>query len=114
MCLKKVGPRTWLAIVMVSWGVIMMAMAAVKSAAGLFVARFFLGVAECGLFPGVVYLFSLWYTKNEQAMRNGIFFSTATVAGAFGGLLAWLIAQMEGMRGLHGKSFWGVFLLDLI
>ncbi|KAG0369115.1 hypothetical protein BGZ54_000302 [Gamsiella multidivaricata] len=101
ICLKLVGPRIWISLVMLAWGGIMMAMAAVKNASGLLVARFFLGVAESGLFPGIVYLFSMWYTRNEQALRNGIFFSTATMAGAFGGVLAYGIAQMEGIRGLH-------------
>ncbi|KAG0055088.1 hypothetical protein BGZ83_009615 [Gryganskiella cystojenkinii] len=110
LCLKRIGPRLWISFVMVTWGLIMMSMAGVKSAAGLFAARFFLGVAECGLFPGVVYLFSLWYTKNEQALRNGIFFSTATMAGAFGGLLAWQIAKMEGVGGLHDFPDTAAFL----
>lgn len=83
----------------------MMCMAAVTNAAGLLAARFFLGVAECGLFPGVIYLFSLWYTRDELALRNGAFFSAATMAGAFGGLLAWLLARMEGVLGLHGNDF---------
>lgn len=103
MCLKGIGPRFWLSFVMVSWGGIMMCMAAVKNATGLLIARFFLGVAESGLFPGVVYLFSLWYTRDEQAIRNGFFFSTATLAGAFGGALAYAIQQMDGVRGLHGR-----------
>lgn len=100
--LKKIGPRIWITIVMLSWGTIMMAMAAVKNATGLLVARFFLGLTESGLFPGSVYLISLWYTRSEQALRNGLFFSTATMAGAFGGVLAYGIAQMEGVSGLHG------------
>lgn len=81
----------------------MMAMAAVKTPAGLLASRFFLGLTESGLFPGSVYLISLWYTRAEQALRNGLFFSTATMAGAFGGVLAYGIAQMEGVAGLHGK-----------
>ncbi|KAF9096160.1 hypothetical protein BGX23_011855 [Mortierella sp. AD031] len=110
MCLKKVGPRRWISFVMVLWGGIMMCMAAVKNAGDLMAARFFLGVAECGLFPGVVYLFSLWYTRDEQALRNGVFFSSATMAGAFGGLLAWLLEQMDGVGGLHGWQW--IFLLE--
>ncbi|KAF9965477.1 hypothetical protein BGZ70_004784 [Mortierella alpina] len=110
MCLKVIGPRFWLSLVMVSWGGIMMCMAAVQSATGLLIARFFLGVAESGLFPGVVYLFSLWYTRDEQAIRNGFFFSTATLAGAFGGALAYGIQQMDGIHGLHGWQW--IFLLE--
>ncbi|KAF9364531.1 hypothetical protein BGX34_001249 [Mortierella sp. NVP85] len=105
ICLKLVGPRLWITFIMVMWGGIMMAMAGVQNASGLWAARFFLGVAECGLFPGVVYLFSLWYTKNEQALRNGIFFSSATMAGAFGGILAYGIEHMDGTAGLQVVVF---------
>ncbi|KAF9945736.1 hypothetical protein BGZ65_010426, partial [Modicella reniformis] len=108
--LKKIGPRIWITIVMVAWGTIMMAMAAVQDAAGLLAARFFLGLTESGLFPGSVYLISLWYTRSEQALRNGLFFSTATMAGAFGGVLAYGIAQMEGVSGLHGWQW--IFILE--
>ncbi|CAO3563424.1 unnamed protein product [Mortierella alpina] len=108
--LKKMGPRKWITIVMLAWGVIMMAMAAVTNAAGLLAARFFLGLAESGLFPGSVYLISLWYTRGEQALRNGLFFSTATMAGAFGGVLAYGIAQMDGVQGLHGWQW--IFILE--
>lgn len=41
-------------------------------------------------------MISLWYVRNEQAIRIGIFFSAATVAGAFGGLLAYGIAHLVG------------------
>ncbi|KAG0004143.1 hypothetical protein BGZ80_001673 [Entomortierella chlamydospora] len=108
--LKKVGPSKWITIVMIAWGTIMMAMAAVKDGAGLLAARFFLGLTESGLFPGSVYLISLWYTRSEQAFRNGLFFSTATMAGAFGGVLAYGIAQMEGVSGLHGWQW--IFILE--
>ncbi|KAF9110196.1 hypothetical protein BGX27_006662 [Mortierella sp. AM989] len=108
--LKKIGPSKWITIVMIAWGTIMMAMAAVKDAAGLLAARFFLGLAESGLFPGSVYLISLWYTRSEQAFRNGLFFSTATMAGAFGGVLAYGIAQMDGIQGLHGWQW--IFILE--
>ena len=51
-------------------------------------ARVFLGLTEAGLFPGVTYYISLWYPRADRAMRIAIFFSAATVAGAFGGILA--------------------------
>ncbi|KAF9571217.1 hypothetical protein EC968_000813 [Mortierella alpina] len=41
------------------------------------------------LFPGAVFVISLFYSRGEQALRNGLFFSTATMAGAFGGVLAY-------------------------
>ena len=54
----------------------------------LFSARVFLGLAEAGLFPGITFYLSLWYRRRDVAQRIAIFFSAATIAGAFGGLLA--------------------------
>jgi MFS family permease len=68
-------------------------------------ARIFLGLAEGGLFPGVTFYLSLWYKRGEQARRVAIFFSAATVAGAFGGILAFAIEKLEGKGGLHGWAW---------
>lgn len=114
---------------MVAWGIVMTLMSLVKSFEGLVVcvlchfhvhlppisrpdppftihsARIFLGLTEAGLFPGVTYYISLWYKRNEQSKRVAIFFSAATVAGAFGGILAFGIEKMEGIAGLHGWAW---------
>ncbi|OZJ04848.1 hypothetical protein BZG36_02616 [Bifiguratus adelaidae] len=110
LLMKKIGPRTWIPIVMVAWSLVMMCMVACKNAAGLLAARFFLGVAEAGLFPGVIFYLSLWYNRSEQASRVAIFFGAATVAGALGGLLAFGIVQMAGIRGLAGWQW--LFILE--
>ena len=68
-------------------------------------ARLFLGLAEGGLFPGVTYYLSLWYPRRMQAKRVAIFFSAATVAGAFGGILAYGIEHLEGCVTLVRKYF---------
>ncbi|RYC58785.1 hypothetical protein CHU98_g7413 [Xylaria longipes] len=61
----------------------------VQNEAGFLAARFFLGVAESGLFPGVTYYFSMWYKRRERQYRVALFFSAASLAGAFGGALAY-------------------------
>ncbi|KAF9141207.1 hypothetical protein BGX30_005266 [Mortierella sp. GBA39] len=94
MALKQFGPRLWIPAVMFIWGTIMIAMAAVKTAGALYTARFFLGLAESGYAPGPVYVISTWYARNEQAIRVGLFFSASTVAGAFGGLLAYAFVYL--------------------
>ncbi|KAI9323601.1 major facilitator superfamily domain-containing protein [Dichotomocladium elegans] len=110
--LKLFGPRRWIAIIMLTWGAIMASMAAVKTSAGLIVARFFLGVAEAGLFPGIIYYLSLWYPRHLQTLRVSIFYSASTVAGAFGGVLAFGIVQMDGVYGLRGWQW--IFLIEAI
>ena len=44
-----------------------------------------LGVTEAGLFPGVIYVFSVYYRRHERSWRVAIFFGGAALAGAFGG-----------------------------
>ena len=105
---------------MIGWGLVMTLMCLVKTYEGLiacvlghcsgvarwtngaFSARVFLGLTEAGLFPGVTFYISLWYPRRMQAKRVAIFFSAATIAGAFGGILAFGIEKLEGRGGLHG------------
>lgn len=81
-----------------------------KTYKSLIVARVFLGLTESGLFPGVTFYLSLWYRRRDVAKRIAIFFSAATVAGAFGGILAYGIERMEGIGGLHGWQW--IFCLE--
>ncbi|KAG0052482.1 hypothetical protein BGZ83_002512 [Gryganskiella cystojenkinii] len=110
LALKKVGPKRWIPLVMFSWGLVSMCMAAVTNGAGLLATRFFLGLAESGYAPGPVYIISLWYRRQEHAVRIGIFFSAATAAGAFGGMLAYAISYLDGVRGLHAWQW--IFILE--
>ncbi|KAF5122438.1 putative transporter [Metarhizium anisopliae] len=71
-----------------AWGIVATLLGIVHNLAGFFVARFFLGVTESGLFPGVVFYFSMWYRRRERQYRISLFFSAASLAGAFGGILA--------------------------
>ncbi|EIW82847.1 MFS general substrate transporter [Coniophora puteana RWD-64-598 SS2] len=110
VCLKLFRPSRWIPSIMLAWGIVMTLMCLVTSYQGLIVARIFLGLTEAGLFPGVTYYISLWYPRKDQARRVAIFFSAATVAGAFGGLLAYGIERMEGIGGLHGWQW--IFCLE--
>lgn len=102
MLLKKLRPSIWLPSIMVLWGIVMTLMGIVQNYAGLLSARIFLGVAEAGLFPGVVYYNTMWYTRYEVQVRQAYFFSAASIAGAFSGLLAYGISFMDGISGLEG------------
>ena len=70
-------------------------MAAVHSFDALLLARFLLGTFQCGFFPAFTYYVSLWYRRKEQALRLGFFWSFSALAGAFGGLIAYAIAQIQ-------------------
>ncbi|KAF9449671.1 MFS general substrate transporter [Macrolepiota fuliginosa MF-IS2] len=110
ICLKLFRPSRWIPSIMVAWGLVMTLMSLCHTYQGLIVARVFLGLTEAGLFPGITFYLSLWYRRGDVASRIAIFFSAATIAGAFGGLLAYGIERMEGVGGLHGWQW--IFCLE--
>jgi len=110
IALKLVRPSRWIPSIMLAWGLIMTLMCLCKTYHDLIIARIFLGLAEAGLFPGITFYLSLWYRRRDVAGRVAIFFSAATVAGAFGGILAFGIEKMEGVGGLHGWQW--IFCLE--
>lgn len=110
LLLKKLRPSVWLPSIMVAWGLVMTLMGIVQNYHGLLIARIFLGVTEAGLFPGVAYYITMWYCRHEAQFRQALFFSAASVAGAFSGLLAFGIAHMDGVGNLEGWRW--IFILE--
>lgn len=88
----------------------MTTMGLVHNWSGLMAARFFLGLAEAGLFPGINYYLSCWYKRSEFGIRAAIFFSAAAVSGSFGGLLAAAITKMSGVGNKKGWAW--IFILE--
>ncbi|KAF9884628.1 hypothetical protein FE257_001381 [Aspergillus nanangensis] len=108
--LKKWRPSIFIPTIMLLWGICMTCMGLVHNYGGLLTARWFLGLTEAGLFPGVGYFLSCWYKRDEFGVRMAIFFSAAALAGSFGGLLAAAIALMDGVGGKAGWSW--IFILE--
>ncbi|EME38802.1 hypothetical protein DOTSEDRAFT_29003 [Dothistroma septosporum NZE10] len=110
LILKKVTPRVFFTLVVLIWGLCMICTGLVHNYAGLLAARWFLGITEAGLFPGVQYYLSCWYKRSELGLRLAIFFANTALAGSFGGLLAAAIANMDG---LGGKAGWAwIFVME--
>ncbi|KDQ61513.1 hypothetical protein JAAARDRAFT_76589 [Jaapia argillacea MUCL 33604] len=108
--LKRLRPSIWLSLLMLLWGIMMTVQGLVHNYGGLLGMRWMLGTFEAGLFPGVNYYLSCWYKRSEFGIRAAVFFSAATVSGAFGGLLAAAISNMEGVG---GKAAWSwIFILE--
>ncbi|KGO37065.1 Major facilitator superfamily domain, general substrate transporter [Penicillium expansum] len=108
--LKRLRPSIFIPLIMMAWGICMTCMGFVKNYHGLMAVRWFLGLSEAGLFPGVGYFLSCWYKRSEFGARMAIFFSAAALAGSFGGLLAAAIAKMDGVAGKPGWSW--IFILE--
>ncbi|KAF1942221.1 MFS transporter-like protein [Clathrospora elynae] len=110
IAIKKWSPRVFFTVIILAWGVIMTLMGVVNNKAGLLACRWFLGIAEAGLFPGVNYYLSCWYKRQELGFRAALFFSAAALAGSFGGLLAAAITQMDGVGGYEGWRW--IFIIE--
>ncbi|UPX09665.1 uncharacterized protein EKO05_0000349 [Ascochyta rabiei] len=108
LLLKRLRPSIWLPTIMVAWGIVMTLMGIVQNYHSLLIARIFLGATEAGLFPGVAYYITMWYCHHEAQFRQALFFSAASVAGAFSGLLAFGIAHMDGVGNLEGWRYEGL------
>ncbi|GAA5837962.1 hypothetical protein JCM9279_004084 [Rhodotorula babjevae] len=107
--LKRIRPSRFIPAIMIAWGIVMTLMSLVTNYAGLLAARFFLGLTESALFPCCYYLVS-WYKRSESNVRIAIFFSSATLSGAFGGIAAYGLSRMHGVGGKPGW-FW-IFCIE--
>ncbi|EKG15101.1 Major facilitator superfamily [Macrophomina phaseolina MS6] len=110
IALKKLRPSIWLPSIMVAWGTVMTLMGIVQGFKGLLAARFFLGLTEAGLYPGATFYITTWYRREEALWRQSLFFSAASIAGAFSGLFAFAIANMNGVAGLEGWRW--IFIIE--
>ncbi|KAI5860500.1 high-affinity nicotinic acid transporter [Durotheca rogersii] len=110
MMMKRIRPSTWLAFIMLCWSVCTVGQGFVRSYGGLLATRALIGAFEGGLFPGINFYITQWYRRSECAVRMAAFFGGATVAGAFGGLLARGIAEADGAAGLAAWSW--IFIIE--
>lgn len=74
------------------------------------VVRFLLGVFEAGLFPGLVYYLTFWYKSSERSFRVAIILASATLAGAFGGAIAYGVGHMNGISEMEAWRW--LFILE--
>ena len=82
----------------------------IKDYNGLIITRTLLGLTESGFFPAATYLLTTWYCRFELQTRLAVFYSAASLAGAFSGLLAFAIQKMDGIAGLEGWRW--IFILE--
>ncbi len=71
LALERFGARRWLARIAVSWGIVAVAIGFAPNAPTLLALRFLLGVAEAGLFPGVIFYLTRWFPRRLPGADRG-------------------------------------------
>jgi MFS family permease len=110
LALQRFGARTWIARIMITWGLVSAAFALIGGPTSFLVLRFVLGAAEAGFFPGVILYITYWYPARYRAIMVGIFMVAIPVAGLIGSPMSGAILYMNGVLGLGGWQW--VFLLE--
>lgn len=108
--LKLMKPSSWICILMLTWGGAMIGQGFVRNYQDLLLTRVLLGIFESGFFPAASYLLTTWYCRFEVQTRLAVFFSAASMAGAFSGLLAFAIQKMDGAANIAGWRW--IFILE--
>ena len=103
MLTRKLSARWTLPSYILFWGVTVILSPACHNFAGLAVLRILLGVAEAGFGVGGVFYLTQFYKRDELAKRIALFYGSQTISGAFSGLIAFGVFQIEGH--LHGWQY---------
>ncbi|KAL2829619.1 MFS general substrate transporter [Aspergillus pseudoustus] len=110
LIMKLVTPRILLSGLCIVWSLTTLFTGLIQGVAGLYVARLVLGLCEGGLMPCLNLYLSMVYNRNELGTRTAYLFSCAALSGAFGGLLAYGLLQMDGVSGFAGWRW--VFIIE--
>lgn len=104
LLLERIGARRLIGSIMLVWGTVSALMACVGTPAQFYVMRFVLGVAESGLYPGIILYLTYWFRARDRATAIGQFALALAVAGLIGSPLSGAI--MDGMAGVLNLAGW--------
>jgi ACS family tartrate transporter-like MFS transporter len=102
LCLHRFGARMWMMRIMVTWGLISAASCLIQNATWLYIARFALGAAEAGFFPGVVYFLTLWLPTRDRVWLMSLFVMAIPITGMLGAPISTWVMQEVSLFGMSG------------
>ena len=108
LILERVGARAWMCRIMVTWGLLSMATAFVRGPWSFYLLRFLLGLAEAGLYPGMILYLTYWFPASTRARFIALFLAAVPAASVIGGPVSGFVLGIEG--GLHGWQW--LFVLE--
>ncbi|MGE8623205.1 MFS transporter [Acinetobacter schindleri] len=111
LIMRKYGARITLARIMICWGLVSAAFMFMTTPMHYYILRVLLGIAEAGLFPGILLYISFWIPASRRAGFTAMFMSSMALASIIGGPLSGFIMHyFEGVSGMRGWQW--MFLLE--
>jgi ACS family tartrate transporter-like MFS transporter len=110
LMMVRLGARRWVFSILIVWGAISAACAFVQGPLSFYVLRFLLGVAEAGLFPGVVLYLTFWLPQERRARAIASFMAASPIAFIVVGPISSVLLAMDGIGGLKGWQW--LFLIE--
>ena len=121
LLLERFGARKWIARIMLTWGLLSGLMAFIppiatatgSSTTSVFYAiRIFLGAAEAGFFPGIIFYLTLWFPAIYRARIIGYFMAAIPLSSVIGAPVSGLLLNLDGVVGLAGWQW--LFILEAV
>jgi len=99
---EKWSARGWIARIMVTWGIVAVLTGFMKTSGQFYVARFLLGAAEAGFFPGVIIYLSHWFRYEDRAKAVAMFMAGIPISNVIGSPISGLLMKHVHWFGLAG------------
>ncbi|WP_297511841.1 MFS transporter [uncultured Caulobacter sp.] len=110
LMMLRIGAKRWIVRIMITWGLLSTAMAAVREPWQFYGLRMLIGAAEAGFFPTAIYFVSTWYPPERRGRAISAFYLAFPVGNLVMGALAALLMQLDGLAGLRGWQW--MFILE--
>lgn len=99
--------RKWIARIMITWGIVAGFTGLIHTAHEFYWARFLLGVAEAGFFPGVIVYLTHWYRAADRAKAVAMFMSAIPLSQVVGAPISAVLMKIQWL----GWSGWRWLLI---
>jgi MFS transporter, ACS family, tartrate transporter len=110
LLLHRIGARVWIARILITWGIIAVLTGFVSTVYQLYAARFLLGLAEAGYFPGIILYLTYWFRQRELAQAIALFMVGVPIASILGSPLSGFI--LDRVHWLHISSWRWLLILE--
>ena len=98
----RFGARLWFARILLTWGLLTVLLGFTFSGSLFAAARFLIGAAEAGAYPGIIFYLTLWFPKRYRVQAIALMTIGSPLGNSFGSLFGGLLLNLDGALGLAG------------